>query len=115
VLNVTRGNVPQTPIVPPSLGRVSDIEVQDNPVRHQFELLVDGEQAGLAAYRERDGVVTVTHSEVDRRFRGQGLANELARRTLDQLRERGVKVVPMCPFFARYVGEHHEYDDIIVD
>lgn len=100
-------------ITPPSVGRVSDIEVQDNPGGHQFELLVDGELAGLAAYRERDGVVTVTHSEVDRRFRGRGLANELARRTLDQLRERGVTVVPMCPFFAHYVSEHHEYDDLI--
>ena len=94
---------------------MSDIEVQDNPARHQFELLVDGELAGLAVYRVRDDVVTITHSEVDRRFRGQGLANELARRTLDQLRERGVKVVPACPFFAHYVGEHPEYDDLIVD
>jgi len=94
---------------------VSDIEVRDNPARFQFELLVDGEQAGLASYRVRDGVVVITHSEVDRSFRGQGLANELARRTLDQLRERGVKVVPVCPFFAHYVSEHPEYDDIIVD
>lgn len=94
---------------------MSDIEVQDNPAESQFDLLVDGEHAGLAAYRLRGSVVVITHSEVDRRFRGQGLANELARRTLDQLRERGVKVVPMCPFFARYVGEHPEYDDIIVD
>lgn len=103
------------PISPPSLVRVSEIKVQDNPGRHQFELLVDGEVAGLAAYRESDGVVTVTHSEVNPRFRGQGLANELARRTLDQLRERGVKVVPLCPFFAHYVSEHHEYDDLIVE
>jgi len=84
---------------------VSDIEVQDDPARHRFELLVDGAPAGLADYRVRDGgIVVVTHSEVDRRFRGQGLGNELARRTLDQLRERGVKVVPACPFFAAYVA-----------
>jgi predicted GNAT family acetyltransferase len=95
---------------------VSVIEVQDDPSRHRFELLVDGAPAGLAAYRvQDDGIVVVTHSEVDGRFRGQGLGSELARRTLDQLRQRGAKVEPACPFFARYVGEHHEYDDIIVD
>jgi uncharacterized protein len=92
---------------------VSDIDVRDNPERHRFELLVDGEVGGLADYRLRPGVVVVVHSEVDRRFRGQGLGNELARRTLDQLRERAVKVVPACPFFARYVSEHPEYDDLI--
>jgi uncharacterized protein len=92
---------------------VSDIEVRDNSGQHRFELLVDGETAGLAAYKLRAGAIIVTHSEVDRRFRGQGLANELARRTLDQIRERDLHVVPLCPFFARYVGEHPEYADIV--
>ncbi len=36
--------------------------------------------------------MVITHSEVDRKFRGQGLGNELARRTLDLLRERGAEV-----------------------
>lgn len=96
-------------------GLVTDIEVRDEPARHRFELLVDGEHAGLASYVTRENVVIVTHSEVDPRFRGRGLANELARQTLDQLRERGNSVVPACPFFAKYVSEHHDWDDILVD
>ncbi|MET0417911.1 MAG: GNAT family N-acetyltransferase [Actinoplanes sp.] len=92
---------------------MTEIDVRDNPDRHRFELTVDGEPGGLADYRERDGVVVIVHSEVDRQHRGKGLGNELARRTLDQLRERGVKVVPSCPFFAHYVSEHPEYDDLI--
>ncbi|MGX6601108.1 GNAT family N-acetyltransferase [Micromonosporaceae bacterium Da 78-11] len=92
---------------------MSDIEVQDDPTRHRFELLVDGEVSGLADYRVRDGIVVITHSEVNPRFRGQGLGNVLAQRTLDQLRERGDKVVPACPFFAHYVAEHPEYQDLV--
>jgi predicted GNAT family acetyltransferase len=93
---------------------VSEIEVRDNPAEHRFELLVDGAVAGLAVYRLRADAVVITHSEVDRQFRGQGLGNELAQRTLDLLRSRGDKVVPVCPFFARYVAEHPTYDDIVV-
>ncbi|MET0424886.1 MAG: GNAT family N-acetyltransferase [Actinoplanes sp.] len=92
---------------------MSDIDVRDNADRHRFELLIDGELAGLADYRDRNGAVVVIHSEVDRRFRGQGLGNVLAQRTLDQLRERGVKVIPACPFFAKYVSEHPEYADLV--
>jgi predicted GNAT family acetyltransferase len=92
-----------------------DVQVQDNPDRGRFEILVDGELAGLATYRVRDGVVIVTHSEIDPSFRGRGLASELARQTLDTLRERGDRVVPACPFFAKYVAEHPEYDDIVED
>jgi predicted GNAT family acetyltransferase len=92
---------------------VSDIEVQDNAALHRFEVLVDGEVAGKAVYQSRPGAIIVTHSEVDPRFRGQGLANELARRSLDQIRERDLNVVPLCPFFARYVETHPEYLDMV--
>jgi predicted GNAT family acetyltransferase len=93
---------------------VSDFEVQDNAANHRFELLVDGSVAGMAMYRHRGEAVVVTHSEVNPAYRGQGLGNELAKRTLDLIRSRGEKVVPICPFFARYIGEHPEYDDIVI-
>jgi predicted GNAT family acetyltransferase len=92
-----------------------DVTVHDNPARHRFEILVDGAVGGFADYRLRDGVVVVLHSEVDPAHRGQGLGSTLTRQTLDTLRERGGKVVPACPFFARYVAEHPEYDDIVAD
>ena len=92
---------------------MSDIEVQDNAGDHRFEVLVDGETAGKAVYQTRPGAIVVTHSEVDPRFRGQGLASELARQTLDQIRARDLKVVPLCPFFARYVEQHPEYLDMV--
>ena len=91
-----------------------DPKVQDNPDRHRFEIIVDGEIGGIALYKLKDGVVVITHSEVDDAYQGQGLGGELARQTLDQLRERGAKVVTACPFFASYVQKHHDWDDILV-
>jgi predicted GNAT family acetyltransferase len=90
-----------------------DVQVQDNPGRSRFEIRVDGEPAGLATYRVRDGVVVVDHIEIDPRFRGRGLGTELTRQTLDTLRDRGDRVVPACPFFAAFVSEHPEYDDLV--
>jgi predicted GNAT family acetyltransferase len=92
---------------------VSDIEVKDDAAQHRFELLVDGEVAGKAVYQARPGAIIVTHSEVDPRFRGQGLANELARRTLDQIRERDLRVVPLCQVFSQYVEKHPDYQDMV--
>ena len=88
--------------------------MRDNAANHRFELLADGEIAGLAMYHLRDDAIVITHSEVSPAFRGRGYGNELASRTLDLIRSRGEKVVPICPFFARYVREHQEYDDIVV-
>ncbi len=92
-----------------------DAKVHDNTDRHRFEVIVDGELGGFADYRARNGLVTITHSQVDPKYRGQGVGGQLAQQTLDMLRERGVKVVPACPFFAGYVAQHPEYDDIVAD
>ncbi|WP_250008929.1 GNAT family N-acetyltransferase [Actinoplanes sp. M2I2] len=94
---------------------MSDVDVRDNPAEKRFELRIGDDVAGFAAYRVRDGITVVTHSEINRRFRGQGLGSVLAGQTLDQLRARGARVYPACPFFAKYVAEHPEYDDIIED
>jgi predicted GNAT family acetyltransferase len=37
----------------------------------------------------------------------------LASRTLDLLRARGATVLPVCPFFARFVADHPEYEDLL--
>ncbi|HWS35046.1 MAG TPA: GNAT family N-acetyltransferase [Actinoplanes sp.] len=92
---------------------MSDLSVRDNALEHRFELLVDGDVGALATYRVRDGVVTILHTETAPERRGRGLAGELARQALDQIRARGGRVVPACPFFAEYIGEHQEYQDLI--
>jgi predicted GNAT family acetyltransferase len=90
-----------------------EFTVHDDAGRHRFEIEVDGEVGGFAAYRVQDGAIVITHTEVDGAQRGRGVGSELARRTLDQLRERGQKVVPVCRFFARYVADHPEYADLV--
>ena len=92
-----------------------ETEVRDHPEQRRFVLVHDGEPAGKADYRIRDGLTIITHSEVDPRFRGQGLGNELARQTLDLLRSRNARVVPACPFFAKFVAAHPEYADLVED
>lgn len=91
----------------------SDRTVVDDPAGHRFELRVDGAVAGFAAYRAGEGVVTLTHTEVDPAYEGQGLGSVLVRGALDQLRERGVGVRPACPFVRRYVERHPEHLDLV--
>lgn len=92
---------------------MSDLSVRDNTTAHRFELVVDGEVGALATYHTRDGVVIILHTETAPSMRGRGLAGELARQTLDQLRERGAGVVPSCPFFAKFIRENPEYQDLV--
>jgi predicted GNAT family acetyltransferase len=87
-------------------------EVRDNPEKHQFELVIEGHTA-LAAYRLKPGVITFTHTEVPEALGGRGIGSLLAQGALDQVRARGLKVVPRCPFIKSYIGKHPEYRDLL--
>lgn len=92
-----------------------NVLVADNPARRRFEILVDGGLAGFTAYRVRDGLVVFTHTEIDAAFQGKGIGAQLAAGALDQVRERGEKIVAECPFIAAYVKKHAEYQDLLVE
>lgn len=77
------------------------MRVVDNPAEHRYELWDGDRLAGEIVYREVEGGLALVHTEVEPR--GQGLGTELVRGALDDMRERGLKVVPVCPFVVDYV------------
>jgi uncharacterized protein len=87
--------------------------VQDNPARRRFEILVDGRPAGFAAYQVRSDAIVFTHTEVDDEYEGKGVGSKLAKGALDQLRERGDKVVAQCEFIAAWIDKHPDYKDLL--
>jgi uncharacterized protein len=89
-------------------------EVVDNPDRSRFEIRVDGERAGLAAYRLRtDGAIVFLHTEIGDEHEGKGLGGILVRAALDSARERGLRVVPSCPFVRGWIERHPDYADLV--
>ncbi|WP_433538172.1 GNAT family N-acetyltransferase [Micromonospora sp. CA-249363] len=90
--------------------------VEDNPAKNRFEILVDDALAGFTAYVPRgEDVLVFTHTEVDPGFQGKGVGSTLIRATLDQVRARGGRVVPQCPFVAAFIDKHPEYADLVAE
>jgi len=92
---------------------MSAASVRDNPALHRFELDAEGHTAS-AYYALSPGVITFTHTEVPPELNGRGIGSALVRGALDQVRSRGLKVVPKCPFVAAYMGKHPEYNDLLL-
>lgn len=89
------------------------VDVTDVVDSTRYEAKVGGNLAGYAEYERREGRVIFPHTEVDEAFEGQGVGSALARTVLDDARERGEKVVPLCPFIAGYIRRHDEYADLV--
>jgi predicted GNAT family acetyltransferase len=87
--------------------------VRDNNANHRYELLLGGEHVGDLLYRTRDDVVTLIHTEVAPELEGRGLGEQLVAGALDDIRERGLQIVPLCPFVAAYIRHHPQYDSLV--
>jgi predicted GNAT family acetyltransferase len=91
----------------------SPLAIRDNPERHRFETdLGDGAMA-IAEYNLLTGKIMFTHTEVPPEHEGKGIGSALIRFALDAARERGLKVIPICPFFAAYMQKHAEVQDLL--
>lgn len=89
-------------------------EVRDNPDESRYEVLVDGRLAGFAQYRLDGERITIFHTEVEPEYEGHGVGEELARGALDDVRRRGLSLVPLCPFIAGYIHRHPaDYLDLV--
>lgn len=89
-----------------------NLVAHDNVEKHRFEIDLGGALA-LAEYRIDSDSITFTHTEVPSAHEGRGIGTILIRAGLDAARQRGLKVVPACPFFERYMENHPETLDLI--
>src|SRR5262245_36484537 len=72
-----------------------------------------GAVAGFADYKVQDGLVVLTHTEVDPAFEGHGVGSMLVRAALDDVREQGRRAVPVCPFVRGWIDRHPDYEDLV--
>jgi predicted GNAT family acetyltransferase len=89
------------------------LAVRDNPAHHRFEIALDDGKVAVAEYVLRENKILFTHTEVPDGHEGKGIGTALIRFALDAARERGLTVVPICPFFANYMKKHAEVQDLL--
>ncbi|MFC3069005.1 GNAT family N-acetyltransferase [Phenylobacterium soli] len=86
--------------------------VVDNTATHRFEIVLEGETA-FAEYQLVAGGIILPHTVVPTVFEGRGIASRLAVYAMDYARQRGLKVIPLCPFMAGYMKKHPETHDLV--
>ncbi|HEY7468279.1 MAG TPA: GNAT family N-acetyltransferase [Acidimicrobiia bacterium] len=93
--------------------QASKARVSDDPENHRYVLEIDGDVVGLAVYHVRGGRYIFVHTEIQPGHGGEGLGTLLARAALDDVRTKGARVVPLCPFISAFIRRHPDYEDLI--
>lgn len=79
----------------------------------RFSIAVDGRTAGFTEIADRDDQRVFPHTEVDEAFQGRGLATILIGEALQQTRDAGMRIVPVCDMVAAYLDKHQEFADVV--
>lgn len=91
-----------------------EISVTDNIEQARYEARLAGALAGFAAYRVDGSTIVITHTEVEPAREGQGVGSTLVSKALDDVRDRGLRVRPLCSFVRSYIERHPAYQDLLV-
>jgi predicted GNAT family acetyltransferase len=95
------------------MARMSDVTVRDNPAELRYEARRGDILLGQIRYRTERGLVVLVHTDVASSAEGGGVGSALVAGALDDIRSRGLRVVPVCPFVAAYIRRHLEYADLV--
>ena len=88
------------------------VQVRNNEADGRFEVERGG-QVAFAEYRLLASGILFPHTLVPEAMEGKGVGSALAREALGFARERGLKVMPTCTFFAGYIQRHPETHDLV--
>lgn len=91
-----------------------DLTIRDDPSERRYEALREGDLVGEIRYVTEPGLVVLVHTEVDPSAKGSGVGSLLVRSALDDIRGRGLHVIPVCPFVVAYIKRHKEYADLVI-
>lgn len=90
------------------------MDIRKNSGTNRYELRVGDEVAGYIDYIEQaEDVIDLPHTVVEPAHANQGYAGELVRFALADARESGSRVIPTCPYIARYINRRPELHNLL--
>lgn len=89
-----------------------DPDIRDEREARRYALDIDG-QTAVVTYNLVEGGLMVTETLVPQSLEGRGIASRLAKHVLTDVRNRGLVILPVCPFFAGYLKKHPEWAEIV--
>jgi predicted GNAT family acetyltransferase len=78
-----------------------------------FYIDEDGEWIAELTYIRNNGVMTIDHTEIDEKLRGEGIGQDMVKAAVDYARESGLKIKPVCPYAKKVIERTPEFQDVL--
>ncbi len=89
------------------------MDIINNKKEFRFEMALPTGEIARLDYRWLKGSMVLMHTVVPVAERKKGTGSQLVKYVLDHARTHGLKIIVYCPFVAKYIKEHPEYEDLV--
>ena len=90
------------------------IGLELNGSKGYFYILVDGKQEGKMTFvfAGPDKII-IDHTEVNEGNNGKGFGKKMVAKAVEYAREKGIKIIPLCPFAKKVFDKTPEFRDVL--
>ena len=93
--------------------KMMKIERDEHGRKGAFFIDEDGEWIAELTYSLNDGTMTIDHTEIDKKLRGEGIGQDMVRAAVEYAREKGLKIDPVCPYARKIIESTPELQDVL--
>jgi predicted GNAT family acetyltransferase len=74
-----------------------------NEDENQYEFHIGEYIARIEYIKTINNEIYLTHTEVPVELEGQGIGSQLVEKVLADIKQHGLRMIPLCPFVAAYI------------
>jgi len=85
----------------------------DNTELKQYEFHIK-EHIPRIEYIKAQNSIYLTHTEVQKQLAGKGVGTALVKQVLQDIKDKNLTLVPLCPFVATYIKRNPEWRSLVL-
>ena len=90
-----------------------EIQRDEHGRKGAFFIDEEGEWIAELTYVTDNGVMTIDHTEIDEKLRGEGTGEDMVRAAVEYARENGLKINAVCPYAKKVIERTPELQDVL--
>lgn len=91
-----------------------EVQLRINEKKGAFFIEIDGKQEALMTFVfGGDNKIIIDHTEVNPGSNGKGFGKKMVAKAIEFAREKGIKIIPLCPFAKSVFDKTPEFRDVL--
>ena len=92
----------------------NEVQLRINDNKGSFYIEVNGNQEAMMTFVfAGEDKIIIDHTEVNPRNEGKGFGKKMVTKAVEFAREKGIKILPLCPFAKSVFDKTPEFRDVL--